>query len=236
MCGYTYRLRRRGPTTNTSELRTTAVCPRTAGQGTKHPNKGFCDYHEVKSRIEIEGNSQRAKTRSRKSQLQAALQVAAQNARFFGEYDPIGPHEALAQEVWRTNAIVTWLEEKLRRLRDDGTPEDDILRQYAKMGIEPSVWMVLFAQEREHLVRVTQAAIKAGVAERRQQLAEDQARLLAGVMLAFVHDMDLSLSPEQIMKAPAIIRKHMLALPQTENSPLDVEAVLAPEPPIPVNR
>lgn len=155
--------------------------------------------------------------RSKLSQIKAARAIAAENARFFGELADIGPHEAMIMEVQRSQGIIVWLEKKLIRLRDeDGLPEDDILRQYTKLGIAPSVWMQLLNEERRHLVSVSAAAIKAGVAERKVKLAEDQARLIAGVMMSFIHDLELALTPAQMMAAPLIARRHLLALSSGE--------------------
>jgi len=59
----------------------------------------------------------------------------------------------------------------------------------------PSVWYVLYTQERAHLVTVCTAALKAGVEERRVQLAEKQGELVAQVIRGVLDD--LGLTPEQ---------------------------------------
>jgi hypothetical protein len=87
--------------------------------------------------------------------------------------------------------------------------------------------MELFQREREHLVKTCLAAIKAGVAERKVQIAEQQGRLIAAMMFAFMHDPELGLTPDQIMRAPQIIRKHLLSLPQQNPEAVDPARVLA---------
>jgi hypothetical protein len=214
ICGYEYLTRGTGRGRNGARDQQThnnlTICERSAGAGTTHPNKGLCNYHEWMTTQEPQ---------TAKKQIATARGIAYQSARFFGEPVNVGPHEALLNEVHRSAGIVAWLETKLERLRDDGTPEDDILRQFTKQGIMPSVWMELYQSERKNLVTVAAAAIKAGVAERKVHIAEQQARIIAATMMAFLHDPELGLTPVQMLHAPDIIRKHLAAVPRTELQP-----------------
>lgn len=207
-CGYTYIPRRPvGATTGRTPDET--ICYRTAGAETDHYNKGYCDYHEILALNEV----------SRDGGVNAARNIAMQSARFFGEPINIDPHAALLGEVHRCQSIVVWLEHKLASLREDGLPDDKVLTEYSvKFGFQPSVWMQLYTEERDRLVKVAAAAIKAGVAERKVQLAEQQARLIASVMMHFLHDPELGLSPQQMIVAPNIVRRHMLSIAGATNS------------------
>lgn len=211
VCGFTYKPRKpKNP--NVSYDPAPVVCMRVAGANTDHQGSGFCDYHEVVSTSEIE--------KVPTQQLQAAKNIAYQNATFLGSRRPTDPHTALMDEITRTAGIVEWLEEKMQSMSEDGIPDDEILQQFnIKMGFQPSVWYTLFLEERQHLVRTCTAAIKAGVAERRVQIAEQQGRMIAAMMMAFIHDRELGLTPEQVMKAPELIRKHLTQLPSSTDHP-----------------
>jgi hypothetical protein len=216
VCGFTYTPRKpKNPPEGWVGAPT--HCTRVAGAGTQHHGKGFCDYHEWV--IETE--------KPKTAQFGAALAFAAEKSRFFGQPKATDPHSALMDEIARTAGIVGWLEDKLQRLKDDGTPEDEVLTQWSKqLGDAPSVWMQLFQQERDHLVKVCIAAIKAGVAERKVQIAEQQGRLIAAMMFAFMHDPELGLSPDQMLAAPKLIRKHLMQLPQSNPQAVDPQALL----------
>jgi hypothetical protein len=70
------------------------------------------------------------------------------------------------------------------------------------------------------------AAIKAGIAERKVQIAEQQGRMIAAMMLAFIHDPDLGLSPSQIMRAPELVRRHLMSLPNAAPDAVDPKRIL----------
>jgi hypothetical protein len=140
----------------------------------------------------------------REQEAEAARQVAT-----LGLPIDISPTEALLQEVQWTAGHVHWLRQKVQELDDDRTnvvgPEGDweaqevgapsplvwgtkaITRKDSGQfpGVDttsaasPSVWYELYAKERQHLVMVCSAALKAGVEERRVRLAESQGDLVA---------------------------------------------------------
>lgn len=212
VCGYTYLTRKskRFP----DNPRVMQVCARVAGAGTKHFGSGFCDYHEWQE------------AHNPTNQLGNALKQAAEQAFFFGKPIPTDPVTALLEEVSRTAAVVDWVHEKLNEFRAMGMSDADIMTQRTlQAGIQPSVWYNLYQQERSHLVDVCTRAIKAGIAERKVQIAERQGQLIASMMFAFIHDKELGLSVDQITNAPRIIRKHLLQLPMAA----DAEQKIDPE-------
>jgi hypothetical protein len=220
ICGFTYTKRKpkripQGWTPGTE------TCVRTAGAGTDHMGHGYCDYHTVQA-VRETAPGKRGMTRD----VQEAKKLAYQNASIFGERRPTDPHMALMEEISRTSGIIGWIESHMVEMRDgSGMTEDAILTQFTKQnGWVEGVWMTLYRQEREHLVRTCTAAIKAGVAERRVQIAEQQGQVIVAMMMAFLHDPDLGLSPQQISAGPGIIRKHMLALPRAED-PVEANAM-----------
>jgi hypothetical protein len=206
ICGYTYKTRkaRVGGKQIPSYI---AVCARTAGTNTNHHGRGFCDYHDWQANAE-------ADKRNNPTQTRAALKVAAERAQFFGKQVAIDPHTALLDEIARTASVVAWLNDQMQQLRNKGMSDTDIIQQRTlQNGFRPSVWMELYQTERDHLVKTCVAAIKAGVAERKVQIAERQGQLIASMMFAFIHDIELGLNPDQIIAAPGLIRKHLMALP-----------------------
>lgn len=74
----------------------------------------------------------------------------------------------------------------------------------------PNVWLKLYHQERTHLVRVCEAAIKAGIEERRVKLAEQQGALVAQAIRRILGDLDLT--PEQAARVPEVVPRHLRAL------------------------
>ncbi len=74
----------------------------------------------------------------------------------------------------------------------------------------PSIWYVLYVSEREHLVKVCTAALRAGVEERQVKLAEAQGEQVAGVIRAILAD--LGLTAEQQAAAPEVASRHLQLL------------------------
>lgn len=217
VCGYTYYPRKpRNPEVKFDPA--PVVCMVNAGSNTDHEGRGYCDYHDWASENEVNRMG---------VQVQAARNEAVRQTKFLGRPVPTDPHTALLEEIQRSAGIIEWLREKMMAMAeelDDGYVHDDVIgvrgsdrlliQQTMKDGQQPSAWWVLYQEERAHLVRTCTAAIKAGVAERRVAIAEQQGALIVMMFQAFIHDTELGLTPEQIMVAPKLIRKHMAALPR----------------------
>jgi hypothetical protein len=219
ICGYNYFPRKpKNPPDDWTPKAT--VCYRPSGANTNHLGKGFCDYHEVEANSAI--NNPRAA-----SQLQAAKRHAYEQASFFGKRTDADPHTTIMEEISRTASVVEWLEQQMRAERQAGINDKDIMQSYSlKTGFQASVWMQLYQEERKHLVTTCLAAIKAGIAERKVQIAEQQGRLIVAMMMAFIHDKELGLTPDQVLRAPAIIRRHMLSLPNENQDSVDPKRIL----------
>lgn len=219
VCGYSYTPRKpKNP--NIAFDPAPVICMRVAGANTDHHGKGFCDYHEALANKELDKVSA-------PKQVAAAKRHAYEQAKFFGRPINIDPHTAILEEIARTASVIQWIEDRMLEERESGLHDKDIMQSYsAKNGFQASVWMDLFQQERKHLVSTCVAAIKAGIAERKVQIAEQQGRLIAGMMMAFIHDPELGLSPDQILRSPTIVRKHLLALPNENSTAVDPAKVL----------
>ncbi|WP_037616436.1 hypothetical protein [Streptomyces aureus] len=134
--------------------------------------------------------------------------------------------EALLDEVQWTAGHVAWLRERVQEIEEgavaDGTDGAHplvwgVTRE--KTGGEdhgvtseasPNVWLKLYQQERTHLVKVCEAAIRAGIEERRVRLAEEQGALVAQVIRLILADLDLT--AEQRQRVPEIVPRHLRAL------------------------
>lgn len=74
----------------------------------------------------------------------------------------------------------------------------------------PNIWLKLYNDERDRLVRVSEKAMRAGLDERMVKLAETQGRMVAEVIRAILGELDLT--PEQQRKAMEAAPRHLRAL------------------------
>jgi len=74
----------------------------------------------------------------------------------------------------------------------------------------PSIWYELYTRERVHLVRVCSEALRAGIEERRVQLAETQGALVAEAIRRILED--LGLSVQQRSMVSEIVPRHLRAI------------------------
>ncbi|MDX3245841.1 hypothetical protein [Streptomyces sp. ME18-1-4] len=134
--------------------------------------------------------------------------------------------EALLEEVQWTAGHVAWLRERVQEIESEAAVagvdgEHPLVWGVTKrkLGGEdrgtteeavPNVWLKLYQQERDHLVKVCSAAIKAGIEERRIQLAEQQGALVAQAIRAILGD--LQLTAEQQARVPEVVPRHLRAL------------------------
>lgn len=165
-------------------------CKNVAGFGTDHLGFGNCKWHF--------GNSQAGIVHATKLALQTQ-QVQ------YGAPINIDPHQALLDEVHRAAGHVAWLEAKVRALNDNELSESTI------GGKVPNFWIRWYTDERQRLLVAAATCIKAGVAERQVQVAEEQGRILA-VSIRRILD-QLGLSAEQQRAAPEVVRKVLTSVP-----------------------
>jgi hypothetical protein len=161
-------------------------------------------------------------------QVRAAAErrLAAEEARLavvtYGLPRDIDPADALLEEVCRTAGHVAWLEQRVRELSPEeivwGRAEEVEKGSSEFPGTDttqraaPNVWVVLYREERKHLVDVCATAIKIGIEERRVRLAERQGALLADVIRRLLEDPELALSARQREVGHAVASRHLRAL------------------------
>lgn len=132
------------------------TCRRGAGWGTDHPGWGRCKLHGG----------------SAPSGRAAAKRAAAEHAVVtYGLAVEIDPHEALEQELWRTQGHVQYLGWLVSDL------EQRDLKQYQHtddggMIERPAIWVELYQRERKHLTEVAKTCINVGIEERRVRVIE----------------------------------------------------------------
>lgn len=141
----------------------------------------------------------------------------------YGDPIEISPQEAIVQELNRTAGHVEWL----RRELAEGE-KSDLYQISERTGRNPDVWVALYQEERKHLLRVAKEAVAMGIEERRVALEEEKGKLIAMVLQAFITDPELALTPEQRVRTPELMRRHLLALgqfsEQQEKTPTVIEA------------
>ena len=166
------------------------TCGREAGWGTDHLGFGNCKNH---------GGSTPAGIvyASRVAQESKLLQ--------YGGPIELDPHQALLNEVYRSAGHVQWLEDKVRLLTDGDMSEETIA------GKVPNFWIRWYTDERMRLVNSAAVCIKAGVAERRVKIAEEQGRVLADAIRTILNE--LGLNADQQRKAPEIVRAVLQSVP-----------------------
>lgn len=198
------------------------TCKQPAGHGTSHPGFGYCKFHG--------GNTAAGRKAGAKAMGRAIIQQRrAESAAFGDRNDPLNdvtPEQALLEEVRRSVALVRWLEEKISSWQIDTSPLTDPPTQARAQEIKmarglglPALteetfkgtpyatdahsWLILYREERDHMVKVSKLTIDAGIAERQVRLAENQGLLLATAINAILRA--LSLSAEQASQVPELV-------------------------------
>ena len=136
------------------------------------------------------------------------------------KYPDVDPGAALLEEIRVTHAHVQWLRGKVAELEPEALtwgqaqheegvgPEGPIDKMTSKA--QPSIWYELYCRERDHLVKVSAAALKAGIEERRVRLAEQQGELVATVLRRILNG--LNLTPEQWALTQTVVPTELRAI------------------------
>lgn len=117
----------------------------------------------------------------------------------FGSRGVVNPHEAILDEISRCSTQVAFYQAKL----NEAPADESILEEYRP-------WLNLWMKERDRLTRICSEAIKIGLSERMVRLEERRAELVARVLMATIEELDLP--PELAARAPAILRRQLMAL------------------------
>lgn len=149
----------------------------------------------------------RAKQNKAAGERRHAGQRAEAAMRRFGEPIDTTPSEALLDTVKWTAGYVGWIREKVAETKNDYA----LTQRSTQTGKrEPSVWVELLGTWSDRLVKVCEAAIRAGIEERRVRIAEQQGALVADVIRKILGDLELT--PEQASKAGEAVPRHLRLL------------------------
>lgn len=175
------------------------TCRNPAGKGTDHLGHGRCKNHG--------GSTPNHRKAGRTAKARDAVAT-------YGLPVEVDPHDALIEEIARTNGHVLWLGDIIADL-ERGSLIWGITQE--KTGGEdwgtthkaaPNVWLELYHRERQHLARVSKAAIDAGIDERRVRLAEDQGQAIVAVLRATLEDLGVDVTPE----VASTVGRHLRAI------------------------
>lgn len=148
-------------------------CTQKAGWGTEHVGHGKCKLHGGKTQ-----------THNRSAQVAIAKQEAAK----YGTPIEMGPAESLLAELARTHGWIAFFESQVGDLKVNELGWGQTRRKIggedrgATYEAKPSIWYQLLREERKHLIAVIDSCTRSGVAEHMMRLAEDQGRMVAGVI------------------------------------------------------
>lgn len=179
-------------------------CSRPAGWGTDHPEVGRCKLHG--------GNVPNHRASAQK-------ELARRGVEAFGLPLNIEPYQALLDELARTNGIILFYEMQIHALDStadltgpigtEGTAEDTDLAHHPKS--EAHIWVRLHQQERAHFVKVAETCVKAGIAERQIEIAEQQGAILATVIRGILTELKIAMTEE----VRNTVRKHLMEVQTT---------------------
>lgn len=157
-------------------------CGLTAGARTDHKGFGLCSLHG--------GSSPAGRTQARRMMAAAASSA-------FGLPINVSPEDALTQEISRSAGAVHYLAQHIQSV----APEDRLTSPHV-------AYVDLYDRERDRLVRVSKAAIEAGIAERQVAAIERTAEVFAAVLRAVLGELGVLDDP----RAPTIVQRHLALL------------------------
>lgn len=177
----------------------------------------MCDLHGGKTPAAL------AKAERTVAERQAVL-AASQ----LGVLVETSPEQALLDEVHRCAGMVAYYGARAAEVVDgpDASAEAAEARQELVWGrtrektggddagttyeAAPNIWLKLWNDERDRLVRVSAACLKAGIEERRVQLAEAQGALVAGAVRRILER--LNLTDAQLVLVGEVVPQELRAL------------------------
>lgn len=189
----------------------TATSKQTGKRCGNYPSRGAktCRFHGSANTVSKVAAAKKLEAVKAEKRLERA-------ARTLGLSRDVSPSEALLEEVRWSAGHVQWLRERVQELEQHqlvwGTAQvkDMPLGEEVTSKAQMSVWVDLYNRERDHLVKVAAAALKAGVEERRVRLAESQGALVADVIRRILND--LGLNREQEAKVAKVVPRHLRAI------------------------
>lgn len=148
-------------------------CTQKAGWGTPHVGEGRCKLH---------GGSTQSHIKS------AQVATAKKEAAKYGTPIEMGPAESLLAELARTHGWIAFFESQVGELKVNELAWGQTRKKIggedrgSTYEAKASIWFGLLQEQRKHLIAVIDSCTRSGVAEHMMRLAEDQGRMVAGVI------------------------------------------------------
>lgn len=175
-------------------------CQRPAGWGTSHAGAGSCKLHT--------GSTPNG-------ELHGQVELARREMLVMGCPVSMDPHEAIVEciaivagEVRYASARIAELEEQEAAGAVETAAEISGEHGHSEVRWGPpalNIWIVTRHQALDRLVGYSAAAIKAGVEQRRVEIAEAQGQLLADAVRGILADLGVADRAD----APAVVRRHL---------------------------
>ena len=165
------------------------------------------------------GSTAAAKAKSERALRRMDAEIAA---RRLGVPVQVGPQQALLDEVQRAAGMVAYYGARVEEIAEANRADlvFGLTRKERREGFEsgttevkearPNIWLTLWNEERDRLTKVAAAAIKAGIEERRIELAEQQGMLIATVIRRILDR--LNLSEQQRILVGEVVPEELRAL------------------------
>lgn len=133
-------------------------------------------------------------------------------ARAMGAPRKIHPAEAMAEQIASTAGLVAWLEQKVGefRFKEVTKLDDDGVETEQFMTPNQHSWFKIYQEERDRLVRFSEIAIRAGLAERSVRLAEQQGAQMVGAINEILAA--LQLTEDQARLIPHVVPRALRAI------------------------
>lgn len=169
-------------------------CDQPPGWGTSHVGIGRCKRHGGSTRLYNE-----------RVERMRATAIAAK----FGVSRHTDPFRALEEELDRSAGLVDFYMLQVQALAHPDNMHGPVGGgQGAIPEHKPNVWIVLLDDERDRFRRIADTCIKAGIAQRRVELAEQQGQLIAQAIKGILMRVGVPISPD----VAQIVREEMLQL------------------------
>lgn len=152
------------------------------------------------------------------------LVIARQEATVMGRPLPIDPHEAILQCIAIAAGEVRYASEQIalleltdavgpvvtthvRPLKHEKGADDqsETVQEIRHEAPALHIWILTRRQAMDRLVQYSATALKAGVEERRVQVAENVGQALADAIRGVLRELGVADDP----RAPAVVRKHL---------------------------
>lgn len=167
------------------------TCKHEAGWGTDHPGYGPCRKHGGAT-----PNHRKAASRAQVAEVVESLSIPVDTT----------PEDALLSEVRHVAGDVAFLRQQVVELGGNLTQQ---VKTQGGGGYEaPDVWVDMYWQAHDRLVKVTTAAIKAGVEERKVRVAEREMDAVAQAIDATLRELGVDVTPE----VGATLGRHLRAV------------------------